>query len=99
MDSEKDFNINELIEKGNAEVGLSSEDDLDSFENYDFSAMDEEEFSKLIESTFKETINQTYENADVVTEEAEKSNENAAYSRIFSVEIIPPPRYARPIPL
>ena len=30
--------------------------------------------SKLIESTFKETINQTYENADVVTEEAEKSN-------------------------
>lgn len=31
--------------------------------------------SKLIESTFKETINQTYENADVVTEEAEKSNE------------------------
>ena len=32
--------------------------------------------SKLIESTFKETINQTYENADVVTEEAEKSNEN-----------------------
>ena len=31
--------------------------------------------SKLIEETFEETIHQTYENADVVTEEAEKSNE------------------------
>lgn len=31
--------------------------------------------SKLIEETFKEIINETYENADVVTEEAEKSNE------------------------
>lgn len=31
--------------------------------------------SKLIENTFEETIHQTYENADVVTEEAEKSNE------------------------
>lgn len=31
--------------------------------------------SKLIETTFEETINQTYANADVVTEEAEKSNE------------------------
>lgn len=33
------------------------------------------EVSKLIESTFEETINETYANADVVTEEAEKSNE------------------------
>ena len=52
MDSEKDFNINELIEKGSAEAGLSG-DELDSFDNYDFSAMDEEEFSKLMESIEK----------------------------------------------
>ena len=59
MDSEKDFNINELIEKGNSEVGLSSEDDFDTFENYDFSAMDEEEFSKLMESIEKGGLNIT----------------------------------------
>ena len=52
MDSEKDFNINELIEKGNAEAGLGN-DELDSFDNYDFSAMDEEEFSKLMENLEK----------------------------------------------
>ena len=57
MDLDKDFNINELIEKGNADVGLSNDDDLDSFENYDFSAMDEEEFSKLMESIDKDGLN------------------------------------------
>ena len=49
MDSEKDFDINELIEKGGAEVGISS-DELDSVDNYDFLNLDEEEFSKLMES-------------------------------------------------
>jgi len=49
MDSEKDFNINDLIEKGSAEVGISN-DELDSSDNYDFLNMDEEEFSKLMES-------------------------------------------------
>ena len=50
MDTEKNFNLNELIEKGNVEAGISADDELDSFENYDFSAMDEEEFSKLMEN-------------------------------------------------
>ena len=51
MDSEKNYDINELIGKGNSEAGLSVDDDgLDSFENYDFSALDEEEFSKLMEN-------------------------------------------------
>ena len=50
---DKDFDINELIEKGNAEAGLSGEVDLDSFDNYDFSAMDEEEFNKLMENMEK----------------------------------------------
>ena len=49
MDTEKNFDINELIEKGNADAGLNGEE-LDSFDNYDFSAMDEEEFSKLMEN-------------------------------------------------
>ena len=50
MDSEKNFNLNDLLEKGNTEVGLSTDDELDSFENYDFTAMDEDEFSKLMEN-------------------------------------------------
>ena len=52
MDSEKNFDINELIEKGNAEAGLGA-DELDVFDNYDFSALDEDEFSKLMESLEK----------------------------------------------
>ena len=50
MDSEKNFDINELIEKGSADVGISGDDELDSYDNYDFSAMDEEEFSKMMEN-------------------------------------------------
>ena len=49
MDTEKDFNINDLIEKGGAEVGISG-DELDAVDNYDFLNLDEEEFSKLMES-------------------------------------------------
>ena len=52
MDSEKNFDINELIEKGNAESALAGEE-LDNFDAYDFSAMDEEEFSKLMENLEK----------------------------------------------
>ena len=52
MDSEKNFDINELIEKGGADAGLGG-DELDNFDAYDFSAMDEEEFSKLMENLEK----------------------------------------------
>lgn len=52
MDSEKDFDINELIEQGGTDGGITG-DELDAFDNYDFSAMDEEEFSKLMENIDK----------------------------------------------
>ncbi len=52
MDSEKDFDINELIEQGGPD-GSKTGDELDAFDNYDFSAMDEEEFSKLMENIDK----------------------------------------------
>ena len=55
MDSEKNFDINELIEKGNAESALNNEE-LDNFDTYDFSAMDEEEFSKLMENLEKGSL-------------------------------------------
>ena len=70
MDSEKNFNINELIESGNAD-GLSNENDLDSFENFDFSAMDDEEFSKLMENIEKGGMT----NSDGVDKYAELENE------------------------
>ena len=83
MDSEKDFNINELIEKGNSEVGLSSEDDFDTFENYDFSAMDEEEFSKLMESIEKGGLN----NADSATADKYAELENEIEQMMTTEEI------------
>ena len=49
---DKDFNINDLIEQGGAEAGITGEE-LDAFDDYDFSAMDEEEFSKLMENIDK----------------------------------------------
>ena len=49
MDSEKDFNINDLLEKGGVDVGITG-DELDAVDNYDFLNMDEEEFSKLMET-------------------------------------------------
>ena len=52
MDSEKDFDINELIEQGGPDGSITG-DELDAFDNYDFSAMDEEEFSKLMENIDK----------------------------------------------
>ena len=52
MDSEKDFDINELIEQGGPDGSITG-DEFDAFDNYDFSAMDEEEFSKLMENIDK----------------------------------------------
>ena len=48
MDSEKNFDINDILEKGNADSAISNEE-LDNFENYDFSTMDEEEFDKMMD--------------------------------------------------
>ena len=57
MDSEKDFDINDLLEKGGADSSMSGDEELDDFaEGYDFSAMDEEEFSKLMESLEKNGV-------------------------------------------
>ena len=50
MDMEKDFDLNEIIEKGNVDSAISGEE-LDEFNGFDLLvAMDEEEFSKLMEN-------------------------------------------------
>ena len=83
MNSEKDFDINELIEKGNAEAGLHPDDELDMFDNYDFSALDEDEFSKLMESMEKGGI----ANADSATSEKYAELESEIEQMMTSEEI------------
>ncbi|MBE6674013.1 MAG: RNA polymerase sigma factor RpoD [Ruminococcaceae bacterium] len=83
MDSEKDFNINELIEKGNADANLTNDDELDAFDNYDFSAMDEEEFSKLMENFEKSGM----VNADGTTNDKYAELESEIEQMMSSEEI------------
>ncbi|MBQ7225801.1 MAG: RNA polymerase sigma factor RpoD [Clostridia bacterium] len=83
MDSEKNFDINELIEKGNTDANLSNDDGLDSFDNYDFSAMDEEEFSKLMENFEKSGM----VNADGTASDKYAELENEIEQMMSSEEI------------
>ena len=83
MDSENNFNINELIEKGNAESGLTPDDELDMFDNYDFSTLDEDEFSKLMESLEKSGV----ANADSAASEKYAELESEIEQMMTSEEI------------